>query len=71
MFWVGFVQVRLTEPLFQVHVSVYDWFVVIAARVSLPEANFVPLQAPPATQLEATGVVDQVSTGTRLPVALV
>src|SRR5689334_8057818 len=41
----------------------------MVASVSLPEANLVPLHAPLAVQLEATGVVDQVSTGVRLPVA--
>ena len=42
---------------------------VIEARVSLPDANLVPLHPPLAVQLEATGDVDHVSTGTRLPVA--
>jgi len=42
---------------------------VMLASVSLPEANLVPLHAPLAAQLEATGVVDQVSFGVRLPVA--
>jgi hypothetical protein len=42
---------------------------VMVASVSLPDANFVPLQPPPATQLVATGEVDHVRTGTRLPVA--
>src|SRR6185295_1786633 len=41
----------------------------MVARVSLPEANLVPLQPPLALQLLATGEVDQVSTGARLPVA--
>jgi hypothetical protein len=40
----------------------------MAASVSLPEANLVPLQPPLAAQLDATGVVDQVSTGVTLPV---
>src|SRR4051812_19289973 len=56
-------------PLPQAQVSVYDLLAVMVATVSLPEANLVPLQAPLAVQLEATGVVDQVSTGVRLPVA--
>src|SRR5262245_31733056 len=34
-----------------------------------PLAAFVPDQPPPAMQLRAAGVVDQVSTGVRLPVA--
>jgi len=42
---------------------------VMVASVSLPDANFVPLQLPLAVQPEATGVVDHVSTGTRLPAA--
>ena len=42
---------------------------VIEARVSLPDANLVPLHPPLAVQLEATGDVVHVSTGTRLPVA--
>src|SRR5688572_3628570 len=41
----------------------------MAGKVSVPEANLVPLQAPLAVQLDATGVVDQVRTGVRLPVA--
>jgi hypothetical protein len=53
----------------QVQVNVYVLFAVIAGRVSVPDANLVPLQAPLAVQLVATGVVDQVSTGVRLPVA--
>jgi hypothetical protein len=41
---------------------------LIDAKVSLPEANLVPLQPPPAVQLVATGEVDQVSTGAKLAV---
>ena len=41
---------------------------VMADRVSEPDANLVPLHAPLAVQLEATGVVDHVSLGTTLPV---
>ena len=37
----------------------------MVASVSVPEANFVPLQAPLAVQLVATGEVDQVSTGAK------
>jgi hypothetical protein len=69
VFVVGAVQDTVAEPPPQLQVSVYDWLDVIAASVSLPEANLVPLHPPLARQLVATGVVDQVNTGTRLPVA--
>jgi hypothetical protein len=52
-----------------VQVIEYVVDLVIFAAVSLPEANFVPLQPPLAEQLEATGEVDQVSTGVALPLA--
>ena len=42
---------------------------LIAASVWVPEAAFVPDQPPLAVQLCATGLVDQVSTGAKLPVA--
>ena len=38
---------------------------MIVASVSEPEANFVPLHAPLAVQVDATGDVDQVSTGAK------
>src|SRR5215467_6162483 len=60
-----------TVPPPQVQVSVYDLLAVIEVSVSLPDANFVPLQPPLAVQLVATGDVDHVSTGVRLPVAVV
>src|SRR5688500_13729383 len=41
----------------------------MAGNVMVPEAACVPDQPPLARQLLATGLVDQVSTGTRLPVA--
>src|SRR5690349_19570955 len=41
----------------------------MVASVWVPEAAFVPDQPPLAVQLCATGLVDQVSTGVRLPVA--
>ena len=40
----------------------------MAARVSEPDANLVPLHPPLAVQLDATGVVDHVSLGITLPV---
>ena len=66
---MGATQLRFAVPLPQAQVSVYDLLAVMVATVSLPEANLVPLHAPLAVQLEATGVVDHVSTGVRLPVA--
>src|SRR5215510_9886357 len=68
---VGAVQFSVALPLPQVQVNVYDLLAVMVASVSLPEANLVPLHAPLAVQLDATGDVDQVSTGVRLPVAVV
>ena len=62
-FFVGAVQVSAAVPLPQVQVSVYDLLDEMVASVSLPEANLVPLQPPLATQLDATGDVDHVSTG--------
>jgi hypothetical protein len=41
----------------------------MTGNVTVPEAALVPDQPPLARQLVATGLVDQVSTGTRLPVA--
>jgi hypothetical protein len=55
-------------PLPQAQVSVYDLLELMVGSVSLPEANFVPVQPPLAAQLEATGEVDQVSTGAKLVV---
>jgi len=69
VFCFGATQLSVADPLPQAHISVHDLLAVIEANVSVPEANLVPLQAPLAVQLEATGVVDQVSTGARLPVA--
>jgi hypothetical protein len=66
---VGAVQLTVAVPPAQVQVSVYDLLEVMVASVSLPEANFEPLQSPLAVQPEATGEVDQVRTGVRLPVA--
>ncbi len=40
----------------------------MAATVSEPDANLVPLHPPLAVQLEATGEVDHVSRGVTLPV---
>jgi hypothetical protein len=42
---------------------------LIVVCVWLPEAALVPDQPPLARQLVATGLVDQVRTGARLPVA--
>jgi hypothetical protein len=66
---VGGVQLTVAAPFRQVQVSEYEVLVVIAGSVSLPDANLVPPQPPRAVQLEATGDVDQVSTGTKRPVA--
>ena len=41
----------------------------MVASVCVPEAALVPDQPPLAVQLVATGLVDQVSTGAKLPVA--
>jgi len=41
----------------------------MSGNVTVPEAALVPDQPPLARQLVATGLVDQVNTGTRLPVA--
>jgi hypothetical protein len=41
----------------------------MAGRVTVPETALVPDQPPLARQLDATGVVDHVSTGTVLPTA--
>lgn len=71
VFLVGAVQLTVAEPVPQLQVSTYDLLLVIVASVWLPDASFVPLQAPLAVQDEATGDVDHVKTGTRLLVAVV
>jgi hypothetical protein len=48
---------------------VYVLLEVMVDSVCEPDANLVPLHPPLATQLVAAGVVDHVSTGTRLPTA--
>src|SRR6185436_11449800 len=69
VFVVGAVQFTVALPPPHEQVSVYDLLAVIVGSVSLPEANLVPLHAPLAVQLDATGEVDQVSTGVSDPVA--
>jgi hypothetical protein len=61
---VGTVQFTVAEPDPQVQVSVNVDVVLMLGRVWVPDAAFVPDQAPLAAQLDATGEVDQVSTGT-------
>src|SRR5262245_17658470 len=70
-FCVGRVQLTVAVPPPQLQVIVYEVLAVIVGSVSVPDANLLPLQPPLAAQLVATGDVDQVSTGARLPVAVV
>ena len=71
VFCVGAVQRTTAVPPFQLQVSVKLALALMLGKVCVPDAALSPDQPPLARQLCATGFVDHVSTGVRLPVAYV
>jgi hypothetical protein len=69
VFCVGAVQRTSAVPPLQLQVSVKLVLALMLGKVCVPDAALSPDQPPLARQLCATGFVDQVSTGARLPVA--